>query len=246
MLQSEAASVSILPRLKPQPSSAATSRLDVTTPHPGPTGTFRVDRASGDWTWSDELYEIYGFAPGDVVPSSDLVARHQHPEDRPEVEALLADALETGAPFSLWHRLVTAQGVVRQVAMLSAGEFDEAGDLVGVRGFVVDLTEPLRLAASREVDDAMEQMSHSRPLIEQAKGGLMLTYGLDAPAAFELLRRYSQQVNVKVRDVASQLVAAFAAGGLPPEIAGALDRLAVHGDVMEPVPDLRTEANPGA
>ena len=218
----------------------------MTTPHPGPTGTFRVDRASGAWSWSDELYAIYGFRPGDVVPSADLVARHHHPDDRPGVERLLADALDTGAPFSLWHRLVTAGGAVRHVAMIGAGEFDEQGALVGVRGFVVDLTESLRLAASREVDDALQQISRSRPLIEQAKGALMLTYGLDDAAAFELLRRYSQQVNVKVRDVAAQLVDAFAAGGLPPEVGGALDRLAAHGDVMESVRDLQTEENPGA
>ncbi len=218
----------------------------MTTPHPGPTGTFRVDRASGDWTWSDELFEIYGFRPGEVVPSAELVARHQHPEDRDEVERLLAEALETGAPASLWHRLVTAQGSVRTVVMLGAGEFDEEHRLVGVVGYIVDLTEPLRLAASREVDDAMEQMSRSRPLIEQAKGGLMLTYGLDEAAAFELLRRYSQQVNVKVRDVAAQLVESAADGGWPAEVRGGLDQLAGRSDVMAPVRDLEPEENPGA
>ena len=177
----------------------------MTTPRPGPTGTFRVDGDTGAWTWSDELYAIYGFDVGEVVPSADLVARHLHPEDRDEVARLLAESMETGAPFSLWHRLVTAQGAVRQVVMLSAGEFDD-GALAGVRGYVVDLTEPLRLAASREIDDAMEQMARSRPVIDQAKGALMLVYTVDDAAAFELLRRYSQQVNVKVRDVARQLV----------------------------------------
>lgn len=218
----------------------------MTTPHPGTTGTFRVDRASGAWAWSEDLYRLYGFHPGDVVPSADLVTRHQHPDDRADAERLLADALETGEPFSVWHRLITAQGSVRNVVMLGAGELDDDGVLVGVRGYVVDLSEPLRVAASREVDDALEQISRSRPMIEQAKGALMLTYGLDDAAAFELLRRYSQQVNVKVRDVASQLVDAFAAGGLPPELRGALDRLAANGGVMEGVRDLQPEENTGA
>jgi hypothetical protein len=218
-----------------------TSRLDVTTPRPGPTGTFRVDRDSGAWTWSDELYAIYGFDAGEVVPSADLVARHLHPEDRDEVARLLAESMETGSPFSLWHRLVTAQGAVRQVVMLSAGEFDDDGTLLGVSGYVVDLTEPLRLAASREIDDAMEQMARSRPVIDQAKGALMLVYAVDDAAAFELLRRYSQQVNVKVRDVARLLVeSASTTGSWPSDARAALDRLALQA----PVP-LRDE-NPGA
>jgi hypothetical protein len=200
-----------------------------------------VDRASGAWTWSDELYAIYGFDVGEVVPSADLVARHQHPEDRDEVERLLGESVQTGAPFSLWHRLLTAQGAVRHVVMLSAGEFDDAGVLVGLRGYVVDLTEPLRLAAAREVDDAMEQLLRSRPLIDQAKGALMMVYAVDEGAAFELLRRYSQQVNVKVRDVARLLVeSASTTGSWPSDARAALDRLALQA----PVP-LRDE-NPGA
>ena len=213
----------------------------MTTPRPGPTGTFHVDRDSGAWTWSDELYAIYGFDVGEVVPSADLVARHLHPEDRDEVARLLAESMETGAPFSLWHRLVTAQGAVRQVVMLSAGEFDDDRTLVGVRGYVVDLTEPLRLAASREVDDAMEQMARSRPVIDQAKGALMLVYAVDEAAAFELLRRYSQQVNVKVRDVARQLVeSASTSGGWPSDVRAMLDRLALQ------APPAVQDENPGA
>lgn len=213
----------------------------MTTPRPGPTGTFRVDRDTGAWSWSDELYAIYGFGVGEVVPSADLVARHQHPQDRDEAARLLAESMETGAPFSLWHRLVTAQGAVRQVVMLTAGEFDEDGTLVGVRGYVVDLTEPLRLAASREVDEAIEQIARSRPVIDQAKGALMLVYAVDDAAAFELLRRYSQQVNVKVRDVARLLVdAASTAGSWPSDVRAVLDRLA-----LQAPPAVRDE-NPGA
>ena len=80
---------------------------------------------------------------------------------------------------------------------------------MGVSGFLVDVTEAVRRTTAREVDEAMELMSQSRPAIEQAKGALMVTYGLDPDEAFLLLRRYSQQVNVKVRDVARNIVEAL-------------------------------------
>ncbi|HYJ70828.1 MAG TPA: GAF and ANTAR domain-containing protein [Nocardioidaceae bacterium] len=45
-----------------------------------------------------------------------------------------------------------------------------------------------------------------RKLIGQAQGILMERHGLDAPRAFEVLRRYSQDHNLKLRQVAEYLV----------------------------------------
>jgi hypothetical protein len=187
----------------------------VTTSIPGSTGTFHFARTSATWTWSEQVFAIFGFAPGDVVPTTELVLSHQHPDDRADVEQLLDDVMETGRPCSTWHRLVDADGSTRQVLTLVAGDFADDGTLVGVSGFLVDATESVRRTTAREVDEAMELMSHSRPAIEQAKGALMVTYGLDPEDAFLLLRRYSQHVNVKVRDVARNIVEALPDGDLP-------------------------------
>jgi len=47
----------------------------------------------------------------------------------------------------------------------------------------------------------------SRDIIGQAKGIIMERFGVDAVAAFELLRKLSQENNVKLVDVASRLIA---------------------------------------
>jgi AmiR/NasT family two-component response regulator len=46
----------------------------------------------------------------------------------------------------------------------------------------------------------------TRHLIGLAKGVLMPRYDLDADRAFSVLRRQSQQSNVKLRDVAARIV----------------------------------------
>lgn len=63
----------------------------------------------------------------------------------------------------------------------------------------------LALAAVRRTEHLMQAVD-ARTVIGQAEGMLMERYGLDADAAFAVLRRYSQQGNVKLRDVAERIV----------------------------------------
>lgn len=206
----------------------------MTTPDPvnatGPVGTFDYTLASDTWQWSEQLYAIHGFAPGDVVPTTELLLAHKHPDDREAAQRVIAQSRTTGDPFALWHRVVDADGVHRQVITVGAGVRDGAGALVGVRGHMVDLTEAVRRSAAREVEEAIEGLSQSRPVIEQVKGALMLTYRIDADAAFALLRRYSQLVNVKVRDVAREFVESLPVGGFPRGTRETWDRLAHERD----------------
>ena len=52
---------------------------------------------------------------------------------------------------------------------------------------------------------ALQGKLASLAAIEQAKGALMVTYGLSADAAFALLRFHSQKRNVKIRAIADEL-----------------------------------------
>jgi GAF domain-containing protein len=83
-------------------------------------------------------------------------------------------------------------------------------DLVVVRmaaGRAADaLSAAVRLAGARAVAGQMEQAMASRAVIEQAKGVLMGRHGIDEKVAFELLRRQSQEQNLKLRVLAAQLV----------------------------------------
>ncbi|PXX59739.1 ANTAR domain-containing protein [Nocardia tenerifensis] len=74
----------------------------------------------------------------------------------------------------------------------------------------------------------------ARAVIEQAKGALMLVYGVDAEQAFRMLRRRSQATNVKLRALAAQLIAELPSLDLaPPELRAKVDRL-LH--IAEPSP----------
>jgi len=61
------------------------------------------------------------------------------------------------------------------------------------------------LAASHNIE-GLRKAIDARKLIGIAMGLLMERYGIDSQQAFEVLRRYSQTHNIKLRDVAQQVV----------------------------------------
>ncbi len=60
--------------------------------------------------------------------------------------------------------------------------------------------------ATARHEQTMAQAVDARKLVGQAMGILMERYGLDDARAFAILKRYSQDTNTKLRDVAQQLI----------------------------------------
>lgn len=75
-----------------------------------------------------------------------------------------------------------------------------------------DAAETAAVATSREVAGLREALDR-RTVIGQAQGLLMAQHGVTADEAFALLVQASQRRNVKVRDIAAQLVEQAAHGG---------------------------------
>jgi GAF domain-containing protein len=69
-----------------------------------------------------------------------------------------------------------------------------------------------RYARARELADQLSQALSSRAVIDQAIGVLIARTGITADQAFAELSRRSQNTNVKLREVAAQLVASQQAG----------------------------------
>jgi hypothetical protein len=61
------------------------------------------------------------------------------------------------------------------------------------------------------ITNAVTHIADRRAVIDQAKGMLMLLHGIDAEQAFKLLVWQSQENNVKLRDLANQVIKDFQA-----------------------------------
>ncbi|MFC8423182.1 ANTAR domain-containing response regulator [Streptomyces sp. NPDC057236] len=90
----------------------------------------------------------------------------------------------------------------------------------------VALEREERLYLLQEEVEQLRQAIASRPVIDQARGVLMATYGCTSDEAWHILREVSQLSNTKLRTVAEALTAgAEAEGAAPPEeVRAALSR----------------------
>ena len=170
-------------------------------------GSFCFWFADQRWEWSDEVYRMHGYEPGSVVPTTQLVLSHKHPEDREAVQNRLDQALQSGQSFSSRHRFCDTAGDVHSVIVVADRMLDDTGAVVGTSGYYIDVTEALQDSQRDVLEQTLPKVIEARAEIEQANGALRLVYGLNDAQAFELLRWRSQKDNIKVRDLATQLVA---------------------------------------
>jgi hypothetical protein len=174
-------------------------------------GWFRFYFEDQRWEWSEQVQRMHGYEPGTVTPTTELVLAHKHPEDRRKVAKTIDEMLLARCAFSTRHRIRDTRGVVHQVVVVGDVLTDDRGAVVGTHGYYVDITPSSDRAREDLISARVAEISEHRAVIEQAKGMLMLIYGLDDEAAFDLLRWRSQSSNVKLRRLAEKIVEDFRA-----------------------------------
>jgi hypothetical protein len=172
-------------------------------------GWFRFYFDDERWEWSEQVQRMHGYESGTVTPTTELVLQHKHPDDRHQVAQTINSALQSRSAFSTSHRIVDTRGVVHHVVVVGDQLLDDQDEVIGTHGYYVDITPTSDRAREDLITARVAEITEHRAVIEQAKGMLMLVYGLDEDAAFDLLRWRSQSSNVKVRRLAERIVVNF-------------------------------------
>jgi len=134
----------------------------------------------------------------EVFQTGDLGAESRWPQFASRVQR------ETGITSMLCFRLFVAGDTMGSLNLCSkaADAFNDTSRTVGLV-FAAHAAIALSTAIHEE---QMDEALQSRDLIGQAKGILMAREGVTADQAFDMLRRASQRLNVKLRDVAGEMV----------------------------------------
>jgi hypothetical protein len=164
-------------------------------------GTFRYFFDDGRWVWSEAASQIHGYQRAAVKPSLELFLQHTHFEDRTRMVAEFRQVM-LGETSQTRYRIVDNAGNLHWIVMVADQLKDESGAVLGAAGYFVDVTDAVRFGVTSAVTDIVS----SRAVIEQAKGLLIAAYGVNADDAFAILVQRSQAMNIKIKDIATQLV----------------------------------------
>ncbi|GAA2807821.1 PAS and ANTAR domain-containing protein [Mycolicibacterium pallens] len=192
------------------PATGSDDGYDLVGVRPQQVGQFRFYFDDERWEWSDAVQIMHGYEPGTVSPTTELVLSHKHPDDYQQVANTLDDVRRHHQAFSTRHRIIDTTGRIHHVIVVADKLQDASGEVIGTEGFYVDVT-PGEDRKQKQFSEAIAEIAENRATIEQAKGMLMVVYGIDSEAAFDLLRWRSQEANIKLRLLADQVVADFIA-----------------------------------
>lgn len=121
-------------------------------------GHWRLDRATGEVWWSDEVYRIHGLRRGEVDPSRWSAEGDYHPEDAAVVRRLFARALETGEGYDAELRLTRPDGQQRFTRTRARCLTDETGRVESLFGVFQDVTDTVRARETLERSEALYRL----------------------------------------------------------------------------------------
>ncbi|MGB3482253.1 MAG: GAF and ANTAR domain-containing protein [Mycobacterium sp.] len=152
----------------------------------------------------DHLQILTGQGPCVEAAVDDLIVRTDEFEDEgrwPEYSKLVVDI---GIRSALSFKLYTAQRTAGALNIFATAPkaFDAESEAIGS---VLAAHAAAAIVASKQGEQLQSALS-SRDLIGQAKGIIMERYDVDAVRAFEMLRELSQSGNIKLVDIAKQVI----------------------------------------
>lgn len=159
-------------------------------------GKWSLELATGQVTWSDEMYRLLELDPATTTPSVELYHSFLPPEDRDLLQRRFTEAMETRERFVLGTRLILRSGQLKYAEGTGEVIVDAAGRPIRAIGTVQDVTERRRieielheLVKGRRVLRAISQALEQRTLDRTALLALVvrelptaMTYPADARA----------------------------------------------------------------
>lgn len=152
----------------------------------------------------DHLQHQFGEGPCAEAALQETIVRSDDLRDEPRWPQYAPAAVQHGVLGSLSFKLYTADRTAGALNLFSfeAGPWDAEAETIGT---VLAAHAAAAILAVRHGEQLQSALS-TRDRIGQAKGIIMERFGVDDVRAFDLLRKLSQESQLKLVDIAQQVV----------------------------------------
>ena len=126
-----------------------------------------LDPGTGAFHWSGAAARIFGVPPGRFYLDADVVRSFLHDDDRKRVNQAVDEAMETGGPVEITHRILRPDGEVRWIRATMVRVTRGARDESQLLGTIQDVTEPT--LAQERLREALAQLNALSAHLQDAR-----------------------------------------------------------------------------
>jgi PAS domain S-box-containing protein len=141
--------------------------------HIGHIGNWHWDNKRKILTWSDEMYNIYGYEPDSLVPTFDVFHDAVFEDDRSKYDRFKENVLTTSEAQTLEHRIHLPNEDIRWVYQQVISKADSNGHVVEITGIVQDITDRIKKQAQETHAHKMEALGQLTSGVAHDFGNLM-------------------------------------------------------------------------
>lgn len=107
-------------------------------------GSWDWNIVTGDLSWSDEIYRIFGLSPQQFGASYEAFLTYIHPEDKQSVIDAVNSAVAQKSIYGVEHRVIRKDGSIRNVYEHGRVYFNQENVPVRMLGVVHDITDRIK------------------------------------------------------------------------------------------------------
>lgn len=104
-------------------------------------GSWAINLETDEVFWSDQVYDLFGFAKGEFVPTRASMMERIYSQDREGVSQALVDSLESGGTLDIEFRIYHTDSRVRYLHAIGRLDRDEHGEAYQLVGTFQDITK---------------------------------------------------------------------------------------------------------
>jgi PAS domain S-box-containing protein len=130
-------------------------------------GSWEWDMVTNVVTWSDELRRMYGL-PADAPVGYQQFLSVAHPDDRPRLEALVAEGIRTRRTMEYEWRTIRPGGELRHIHGRNVVITDDRGQAIRMAGISLDITD--RKAAEENERTLLRELKASVTEVKVLRG----------------------------------------------------------------------------
>lgn len=123
-------------------------------------GNYSWGLLNSSFTWSDELYRIYGLNPQSDSISYEIIGSYNHPDDVEFVKNSIQQSVKTHEPFNFYYRIILPDNTIKILHARGEVLVNESAIAYKLIGTAQDVTERQQL---------IERLQQSDDLYKQAQ-----------------------------------------------------------------------------